>query len=207
MPSEMPARSFGAPTRRHTRLVTLSMPPFRGSCPPLISRCPLSLDILGNAAFTPVKADLTGNIKKVRERLLAHPGSSATLEALVANEGKPGDKTRTATQGLLWLVRGLKFTCQGLSHSLANPSEELSVSFTKAYEETLKQYHSMFVKPVFMVRYPCFIVATQSCILTHLLPRTARDEGLPVSKGLLPQAWLARGDRSVALPMCLCSFL
>lgn len=40
----------------------------------------------------------------------------------------------------------------GLRHSLSNPSEELSVSFTKAYEGTLKQYHSMFVKPVFLVR-------------------------------------------------------
>ena len=47
--------------------------------------------------------------------------------------------------------RALKFTCQGLRSSLSNPSEELTVSFTKAYGETLKQYHSMFVRPVFAV--------------------------------------------------------
>ncbi|KAL7410631.1 putative het-c2 protein [Mrakia frigida] len=106
-------------------------------------------DVLGNAAFTPVKSDLTGNITKVRTRLAAHPSSSATLEALVQNEGKPGEKGRVATEGLLWLVRGLKFTCQGLRSSLSNPSEELSVSFTTAYGNTLKQYHSFLVRPVF----------------------------------------------------------
>ncbi|CDZ97302.1 probable het-c2 protein [Phaffia rhodozyma] len=106
-------------------------------------------DVLGNAAFTPVKSDITGNIKKVQDRLAASPGSSATLQSLVQNEGKPGDKNRTATQGLLWLIRGLKFNATALRHSLSNPSDELTVSFTKSYESTLKQYHSMFVRPVF----------------------------------------------------------
>ena len=39
--------------------------------------------------------------------LLAAPAQSATLEELVANEGKPGDSgsKRPSTQGLLWLLR------------------------------------------------------------------------------------------------------
>jgi len=49
------------------------------------------------------------------------------------------------------IYRGLKFTCQGLRSSLSNPSEELSVSFTTAYGNTLKQYHSFLVRPVFAV--------------------------------------------------------
>lgn len=32
-----------------------------------------------------------------------------------------------------------------------NPTEELSVSFTKAYEQTLKKFHSFVVKPLFGV--------------------------------------------------------
>lgn len=36
-----------------------------------------------------------------------------------------------------------------LRRSLDNASEELSVSFTKAYEATLRQYHSFVVRPVF----------------------------------------------------------
>jgi hypothetical protein len=30
---------------------------------------------------------------------------SNTLERLVANEGKPGEKKRVATEGLMWLLR------------------------------------------------------------------------------------------------------
>jgi hypothetical protein len=35
-----------------------------------------------------------------------------------------------------------------------NPNQELSESFTKSYEETLKKYHSFVVRPVFGVPPP-----------------------------------------------------
>ncbi len=47
----------------------------------------------------------SGLVKKIRDRFLASPGNSETLESLVENEGKPGDGKRSATQGLLWLLR------------------------------------------------------------------------------------------------------
>lgn len=47
---------------------------------------------------------------------------------------------------------GLDFTLQSLERSEANPTEELSVSFTKGYEATLRQYHGMLVRPIFAVR-------------------------------------------------------
>ena len=66
-----------------------------------------------------MKSDLTNNIKvrisypavrkkltpsqKVRERQLAAPAESETLQALVVNELKT--KKHTASEGLLWLVR------------------------------------------------------------------------------------------------------
>lgn len=82
-----------------------------------------TLDVLGSKAFTPVKSDLTNNIKvrtyivprsqmlseayplsqKVRERQLAAPAESETLQALVVNELKT--KKHVASEGLLWLVR------------------------------------------------------------------------------------------------------
>lgn len=88
--------------------------------------------------------------QKIRTRFLATPAQSATLEALVENE--KGEKKRTATEGLLWLLRGLKFTQIALARSQADKSEELTVSFTKAYEATLKKFHSFVVKPLFSVR-------------------------------------------------------
>lgn len=60
-------------------------------------------DALGSVAFSPVKNDLTGNIKKLRERQLAAPAESETVQALVLNELKT--KKHVATEGLVWLVR------------------------------------------------------------------------------------------------------
>ncbi|KAL4897349.1 glycolipid transfer protein domain-containing protein [Aspergillus ambiguus] len=104
-------------------------------------------DLLGSAAFSPVKNDLSGNIKKVRERQLAAPGESETLQALVINELKT--KKHVATEGLVWLVRGLDFTAQSLRHNIDNSSSELSDSFRSAYQNTLKPHHSFVIKPIF----------------------------------------------------------
>ncbi|WFD36050.1 hypothetical protein MCUN1_002921 [Malassezia cuniculi] len=90
-------------------------------------------DLLGTSAFSVVQNDMNGNIKE-----------------LVKNEGAPGAKGRTATEGLLWLLRGLDFTAKALRRSIES-DEELSVSFTKAYEVTLRAHHSFVVRPIFAV--------------------------------------------------------
>lgn len=46
--------------------------------------------------------------------------------------------------------RGLNFTAIALQTS-HNKGEELSVSFNKSYEVTLKKHHSFVVKPIFAV--------------------------------------------------------
>ncbi|KAI9816289.1 MAG: hypothetical protein M1827_001891 [Pycnora praestabilis] len=98
-------------------------------------------------AFTPVKSDMIGNVKKLRERQLVAPMQSETLQSLVINELKT--KKHTATEGLVWLVRGLEFTAKGLQQNMAQSTEELSVSFRAAYGTTLKPHHSFMVKPIF----------------------------------------------------------
>ncbi|OTB01079.1 hypothetical protein M426DRAFT_323733 [Hypoxylon sp. CI-4A] len=104
-------------------------------------------DVLGSVAFSPVKSDMLGNIKKIRERQLAAPAESETLQALVINELKT--KKHVATEGLLWLTRGLDFTCIALSQNVAQEAEELSTSFRNAYGSTLKPHHGILIKPVF----------------------------------------------------------
>ncbi|KJA20023.1 hypothetical protein HYPSUDRAFT_43628 [Hypholoma sublateritium FD-334 SS-4] len=106
-------------------------------------------DLLGSTAFGVVQSDLRGNVAKVRARYEATPTLSATLESLVANE--QGEKKRVATEGLLWLLRGLSFTCKALENAQANASEELSAAFTKSYENTLKKFHNFVVKGIFAV--------------------------------------------------------
>ncbi|KAK0455511.1 glycolipid transfer protein [Desarmillaria tabescens] len=104
-------------------------------------------DLLGSSAFAVVQTDLRGNIAKVRARYDAAPSQSATLEQLVENE--KGEKKRTATEGLMWLLRGLSFTCKALQNAQLDKDEELSVAFSKSYELTLKKFHNFVVKGVF----------------------------------------------------------
>lgn len=106
-------------------------------------------DLLGSAAFTVVQSDLRGNIAKVRARYEATPSLSVTLESLVENE--QGEKKRTATEGLLWLHRGLSFTCKALEHAQNDKSAQLSAAFTQSYGDTLKKHHNFVVKGIFSV--------------------------------------------------------
>jgi len=111
-------------------------------------------DLLGSAAFSVVQSDLKGNIVKVRARYDAAPTLSDTLEKLVENEEAESKKTgkkRTATEGLMWLLRGLAFTCKALQNAQENKTEELAAAFTKSYEGTLKKFHNFIVKGVFSV--------------------------------------------------------
>jgi len=104
-------------------------------------------DLLGSIAFSPVKSDILGNVKKLRNRQLAAPAESETIQELCINELKT--KKHVAAEGLLWLTRGLEFTCIALSQNIAKPTEELADSFRGSYSVTLKPHHGFLVKPVF----------------------------------------------------------
>ncbi|RKF64754.1 Pleckstrin homology domain-containing family A member 8 [Golovinomyces cichoracearum] len=104
-------------------------------------------DVLGSVAFQPVKKDILGNVKKIRDRQLNAPASSLSLQELVRSE--LSSKKHTATEGLVWLTRGLDFTAIALAQNIACPNEELSTSFRCAYTKTLKSHHSFLVKPIF----------------------------------------------------------
>lgn len=106
-------------------------------------------DLLGSTAFGVVQTDMRGNIAKLRARYDKAPTLSGTIEKLVENE--KGEKKRTATEGLMWLLRGHSFTCLGLQKIQENPKEELGNAFSDAYGSTLKQHHNFVVKGLFSV--------------------------------------------------------
>jgi hypothetical protein len=60
-------------------------------------------DLLGSVAFAPVKNDILGNVKKLKDRYTAAPTQSATIQDLVVNE--LATKKHVATEGLVWLIR------------------------------------------------------------------------------------------------------
>ncbi|KAL9071910.1 MAG: hypothetical protein Q9157_005294 [Trypethelium eluteriae] len=86
--------------------------------------------------------------QKVRDLQSSAPDQSKTLQSGITYELKTLKK-KTASDGLMWLVRGLDFTAQALRQNLSNASEELSTSFRTAYSGSLKQHHSLLVKPIF----------------------------------------------------------
>lgn len=124
-------------------------------------------DLLGSTAFAVVQSDLKGNIvvskqcdltdishrmwvrQKVRARYDAVPDQCATLESLVKNEAS--EKKRPATEGLMWLLRGLSFTCKSLQNLQANKEEELTTAFSSGYDSSLKKHHNFVVKGLFAV--------------------------------------------------------
>ena len=105
-------------------------------------------DLLGSSAFSVVQSDMAGNINKVSVKFLSDPVNCGTLQKLILTEVKEGGK-KTATQGLLWLTRGLQFTAVAMRKCIDKQDWELSKCFEKSYGETLTKYHSMLVRPVF----------------------------------------------------------
>ncbi|KAF5101895.1 hypothetical protein D0Z03_000514 [Geotrichum reessii] len=145
-------------------------------------------DLLGSAAFAAVQKDMTGNIKKIRDQQLKSPATSETLQDIVLAE--KDQKKRDATQGLLWLTRGLSFTAKALRKSITNPNEELTVSFTDSYNETLTKYHNMIVRGIFKV-------AMKACPYRNDFYNKLGDDQSVVLAQL--EAWLAALEKIVAI--------
>jgi hypothetical protein len=103
--------------------------------------------VLGPKAFKLVKDDMLGNVAKIRKRQLEAPGVSATLQDLVVNELKT--KKHNATEGLLWLFRGLQFMHLALSRNIESETEELNTSFNAAYGDTLSNFHNFVARAGF----------------------------------------------------------
>ncbi|NWH48245.1 GLTP protein, partial [Fregata magnificens] len=119
---------------------------------------PVSTDCLGTPiVYSPVKADLTGNIKKIRAVYDSNPAKFKTLQNILEVEkemhGSAWPKTG-ATLALMWLKRGLKFMLVLLqSISDGERDEEhpnlIRVNAMKAYEIALKKYHGWMLQKLF----------------------------------------------------------
>ncbi|XP_071943211.1 pleckstrin homology domain-containing family A member 8-like [Antedon mediterranea] len=107
-------------------------------------------DALNSSAFTPVKMDVNGNIKKLQQKYSTDPVAFETLQKIVQQEIK-NNTTRvknSATDALMWLRRALSYICEFLT-DIKNGERDLSVAANNAYSKTLKQYHGWVVKGVF----------------------------------------------------------
>ncbi|XP_038043485.1 glycolipid transfer protein [Anas platyrhynchos] len=124
-----------------------------------VAHLPPFFDCLGTPiVYSPVKADLAGNIKKIRAVYDSDPAKFQTLQDILQVEkelhGSAWPKTG-ATLALMWLKRGLKFMLVLLqSISDGERDEEhpnlIRVNALKAYEVSLKKYHGWMLQKLFM---------------------------------------------------------
>uniref|UniRef100_A0A1A8I2T9 Glycolipid transfer protein a n=1 Tax=Nothobranchius kuhntae TaxID=321403 RepID=A0A1A8I2T9_NOTKU len=122
-----------------------------------VSYLPPFLDCLGATIFAPIKADITGNITKIKAVYDTNPARFKTLQMILEAEKEMhgGEWPKVgATLALMWLKRGLKFI-QVFLQSLVNGEKDdsnpnlIRVNITKAYDIALKRYHSWFVQQLF----------------------------------------------------------
>ncbi|GAA6107677.1 glycolipid transfer protein-like [Tachysurus ichikawai] len=122
-----------------------------------VSHLPPFFDCLGSKVFAPIKADITGNITKIRAVYDTDPVKYETLQKILeAEKGTYGSEwpKAGATLALMWLKRGLRFI-QILLQSLADGEQDennpnlIRVNITKAYDQALKKYHGWIVQKIF----------------------------------------------------------
>ncbi|MEE6513598.1 hypothetical protein FKM82_021338 [Ascaphus truei] len=122
-----------------------------------VSHLPAFFDLLGPAIFSPIKADISGNITKIRAVYETNPPKFRTLQMLLEGEKEmhgPQWPKVGATLALMWLKRGLKFI-QVMLQSIADGEKDeqnpnlIKVNVTKAYEIALSKYHGWVVQKLF----------------------------------------------------------
>ncbi|XP_058995683.1 glycolipid transfer protein isoform X2 [Mustela lutreola] len=118
---------------------------------------PVSPDCLGSPVFTPIKADISGNITKIKAVYDTNPAKFRTLQNILEVEkemyGAEWPKVG-ATLALMWLKRGLRFIQVFLQSICDGERDEnhpnlIRVNATKAYEMALKKYHGWIVQKIF----------------------------------------------------------
>ncbi|XP_066506265.1 glycolipid transfer protein-like [Hoplias malabaricus] len=122
-----------------------------------VCHLPPFFDCLGSKVFAPIKADISGNITKIKGVYDSDPAKYETLQKILEAEkdiyGAEWPKAG-ATLALMWLKRGLRFI-QILLQSLADGERDenhpnlIRVNITKAYDQALKMYHGWIVQKVF----------------------------------------------------------
>ncbi|XP_056275309.1 glycolipid transfer protein [Pseudoliparis swirei] len=122
-----------------------------------VSHLPPFFDCLGSTIFAPMKADLSGNISKIKAVYETNPTRFKTLQNILDAEKemhKAEWPKAGATLALMWLKRGLRFIQVFLRSLLEGEKDEsnpnlIRVNVTKAYEVALKRYHGWFVQQLF----------------------------------------------------------
>ncbi|KAG4443365.1 hypothetical protein IFR05_001154 [Cadophora sp. M221] len=90
------------------------------------------------------RASLEENVVRIRNAVQSFPGQSQYIQALIEAERATGQ--HNATEGLLWITRGLEFYVASIKRIGGNGSEKLADSIMHAYKDILKTHHGFVAK-------------------------------------------------------------
>ncbi|XP_027984635.2 glycolipid transfer protein-like [Eptesicus fuscus] len=122
-----------------------------------VSHLPPFFDCLGSPVFMPIKADISGNITKIKAVYNTDPAKFRTLQNILEAEKEmyAAEWLRVgATLALMWLKKSLRFI-QVFLQSICDGEQDEShpnlihVNVTKAYKMALKKYHGWIVQKIF----------------------------------------------------------
>eukprot|EP00892_Ulva_mutabilis_P005166 jgi/Ulvmu1/3020/UM015_0060.1 len=122
---------------------------------PFLSTCDHVLpfiDQLGTGLII-VRADVSGNIERLRTRWKSNSEAYAAVTDIALLEKSKGEHegSRSCAKGLLWLTRGMRFIVQLLQCTAEDPSMQFSAAVRKAYAAVLQPYHGMISSSAFSI--------------------------------------------------------
>ncbi|VDM96380.1 unnamed protein product [Thelazia callipaeda] len=127
-----------------------------------LKACQGIADFVGflGTTFIPVKNDISTNIIKVKTKYEIDKEKCKFVEDLVDDDLENNNgKMERATEGLLWLKRGLEFILEFLTEMVRvyrssldkSQTESLTGCICNAYNNTLKRHHGFISKQLFKV--------------------------------------------------------
>ncbi|CAF1331734.1 unnamed protein product, partial [Didymodactylos carnosus] len=108
------------------------------------------IDKFNSPTFIPLKADVNGNISKLRRKMSTDSAKFQTLKSIIDDEiqAQTTKERNSATDALLWLKRGLHFLCCFL-HEFGLGDKSVEDAINKAYSQSLKRYHGWITRGIF----------------------------------------------------------
>nr|CDS34864.1 glycolipid transfer protein HET C2 [Hymenolepis microstoma] len=107
------------------------------------------------AALYPVKSDVSGNMRKVRNS--CERFNVWTIDEMLSKEQEAGvaKKDSSGSVGLLWLSRTVDLILESMVELIKDPDGKMCNLVRIAYDRTLKPYHSRVMALLFSVSAFC----------------------------------------------------
>lgn len=141
--SELPTKFSDVKVDQHKGIPTST---FLDACVCIVG----IFDALSGTAFAPVKMDINGNIRKIRQKYKSDPDAYGLLQDIIQQEVKTNTTTvkNSATDALMWLRRSLQFIKE-MCKEIGSGETDLNLVSNNAYSKSLKSYHGWVVRGIF----------------------------------------------------------